>query len=167
MDWHEAGKTGMRINLIINVLDLEELAAVIAASQKRKGTATEVQRVNMPSTLEAERERGNYSSDLLLKWKCQLPLCPNSQSYCWWTGSNVAQNHLFLDDMVIKEWLDEINSRASTLEAPSIALALRLKRHLDGRKALKRVKQPILETAPTPTQSSSEVFNLLAMGMMS
>ena len=51
MEWYEAGKTGVRIHLIIHVLDLEEPAAVTAASQRRKGTATEVQRVNMPSTL--------------------------------------------------------------------------------------------------------------------
>lgn len=93
----------------------------------------------MPHTLDNEAANGNYTAALMIKWTYTYPnsLC-NSEA-CWWTGLNVIQNHFHLDDIIIREWSQEINSRASTLETPSTYIVMKLKRVSETVRAKKKV----------------------------
>jgi hypothetical protein len=87
-------------------------------------TETERQMEQREDEIDAldRRSSGNHTRrigiELRSKWTCGAAGCANKGSHCYWQGTDTADNHLPLNDEIVKGWARKIDKKRATYEEP-------------------------------------------------
>ena len=133
--WHRREKTDIRINLVIHMETVLPLSTryespaineTPAPSQRARTTATARQLQQLEETV----LEGDNSVSLRAQWTCSQTACPNNSrgGYCYWIGSDSAENHYPITQEVITAWTREIKDNQLTIDKPSLTILHRLSR---------------------------------------